>query len=121
MGLFKRAKAGDGKALARLTTLIENDDPATLDALDALGAPTQSPYVIGLTGPPGAGKSTLINELLPHLSSFQKIAVLLVDPSSQISGGAVLGDRVRMLEWGDDRIYVRSQATRGQEGGLSPS
>jgi LAO/AO transport system kinase len=121
VGLFERAASGDGKALARLTTLVENDDPATLAALDALGDPPQSPYVIGLTGPPGAGKSTLINSLLPHLASFRKIAVLLVDPSSQITGGAVLGDRVRMLDWGDDRVFVRSQATRGQEGGLSPS
>jgi LAO/AO transport system kinase len=121
VGLFERAASGDGKALARLTTLVENDDPATLAALDALGDPPQSPYVVGLTGPPGAGKSTLINSLLPHLASFRKIAVLLVDPSSQITGGAVLGDRVRMLDWGDDRVFVRSQATRGQEGGLSPS
>ncbi|HQY30281.1 MAG TPA: GTP-binding protein [Thermomicrobiales bacterium] len=122
MGLFERARAGEGQALARLASLLENDDRATLAALDALGVPEKHPHVIGLTGPPGAGKSSLINVLLPELARCEgRIAVLLIDPSSQATGGAVLGDRVRMLEWGDQRIYIRSQATRGQEGGLAPS
>lgn len=121
MGLFEDARAGHGRSLARLTTLVENDDAGILAELDRRGLPEQLPHVIGLTGPPGAGKSTIINGLLPYFGADQKIAVLLVDPSSRASGGAVLGDRVRMLDWGDERIYLRSQANRGQEGGLAPS
>ncbi|HET7055846.1 MAG TPA: methylmalonyl Co-A mutase-associated GTPase MeaB [Thermomicrobiales bacterium] len=122
MGLFDRARAGDQWALARLATLIENDRPDAVAALDALGAPQRPLHVIGVTGPPGAGKSSLINHLLTELrKEGTRIAVLLVDPSSQATGGAVLGDRVRMLAWGDPDVFVRSQATRGQEGGLAPS
>lgn len=121
MGLFDRARSGDQTALARLATLIENDNAAALAALDALGPPP-AVHVVGITGPPGAGKSSLINLLLAELrKDGRRIAVLLVDPSSQVSGGAVLGDRVRMLPWGDPDVFVRSQATRGQEGGLAPS
>jgi LAO/AO transport system kinase len=122
MGLFDRARAGDQSALARLATLIENDRPDAVAALDSLGAPERPVHVIGVTGPPGAGKSSLINHLLTELrKDGSRIAVLLVDPSSQATGGAVLGDRVRMLSWGDPDVFVRSQATRGQEGGLAPS
>jgi LAO/AO transport system kinase len=122
MGLLDQARAGDQRALARLATLIENDDRGAIVALDSLGMPTGEVYVLGITGSPGAGKSSLINCLLPELQKGdQRIAVLLVDPSSQISGGAVLGDRIRMLERGGPNMFVRSQATRGQEGGLAPS
>jgi LAO/AO transport system kinase len=122
MGLVERARAGDQGALARLATLIENDHADAIAALDALGTPEREVHVVGITGPPGAGKSSLINRLLGELSAEAgRIAVLLVDPSSQVSGGAVLGDRIRMLEWGGPDLFVRSQATRGQEGGLAPS
>jgi LAO/AO transport system kinase len=122
MGLFDRARSGDQAALARLATLIENDGREAIAALDAMGRPPMPVHVIGITGPPGAGKSSLINHLLGELRATKaRIAVLLVDPSSQVSGGAVLGDRVRMLSWGDHDLFVRSQATRGQEGGLAPS
>jgi LAO/AO transport system kinase len=122
MGLFDRARSGDQAALARLATLIENDRPDAIAALDALGLPERPVHVVGITGPPGAGKSSLINHLLAEIrKSGERIAVLLIDPSSQASGGAVLGDRVRMLSWGDPDLFVRSQATRGQEGGLAPS
>ena len=122
MGLFDRARNGDQHALARLSTLIENDDQAAIDALDTLVDPQTPVHVIGITGPPGAGKSSLINHLLTRLrADGDRVAVLLIDPSSQATGGAVLGDRVRMLSWGDENVFVRSQATRGQEGGLAPS
>ena len=122
MGLLDRARDGDQRALARLCSLIEADDPDAIAALDALGDPPSDVQVIGITGPPGAGKSTLINLLLTELrSDGRRIAVLLVDPSSEVTGGAVLGDRVRMLAWGDADVFVRSQANRGQTGGLAPS
>ena len=122
MGLVDRARGGDQRALARLCSLIEADDPGAISALDALGEPPAGIQVVGITGPPGAGKSTLINLLLKELHvQGQRIAVLLVDPSSEVSGGAVLGDRIRMLGWGDDDVFVRSQASRGQSGGLAPS
>jgi GTPase len=122
MGLFDRARSGDQAALARIATLIENDRPDAIAALDALRQSERPVHVVGITGPPGSGKSSLINHLLAELrTDGERIAVLLVDPSSQASGGAVLGDRVRMLSWGDPDLFVRSQATRGQEGGLAPS
>lgn len=122
MGLFDDALAGNQQALARVSTLIENDDPRALAMVDAVPAPEKAPRVIGITGPPGAGKSSLINLLIGELrATGERVAVLLVDPSSRTTGGAVLGDRVRMLAWGDPDVFVRSQATRGQEGGLAPS
>jgi LAO/AO transport system kinase len=122
MGLFDRAIAGDQSALARIATLVENDNQEAIAALEALGSPERAAHVVGITGPPGVGKSSLINRLLAELRKDNtRIAVLLVDPSSQATGGAVLGDRVRMLAWGDPDVFVRSQASRGQEGGLAPS
>ena len=122
MGLFDRAASGDGAALARLATLLENDDSETIAALDALGRPGNQPHVVGITGPPGAGKSSLINLLLPLIAAQgSRVAVLLVDPSSRQTGGAVLGDRIRMQDRGNDLLFIRSQASRGQEGGLAPS
>ena len=122
MGLFDRAIAGDQSALARIATLVENDNQDAISALESLGPPERAVHVVGITGPPGVGKSSLINHLLAELRNADtRIAVLLVDPSSQATGGAVLGDRVRMLAWGDSDVFVRSQASRGQEGGLAPS
>ena len=122
MGLLDQARAGDQRALARLCSMIEADDARAIEALDALGEPPAEIQVIGITGPPGSGKSTLINLLLRELrADGERIAVLLVDPSSEVSGGAVLGDRIRMLAWGDADVFVRSQAARGQTGGLAPS
>jgi LAO/AO transport system ATPase len=102
--------------------MIEADDPTALAALDALGETPAEIQVVGITGPPGSGKSTLINLMLRELrSAGTRIAVLLIDPSSEVTGGAVLGDRIRMLSWGDADVFVRSQASRGQAGGLAPS
>jgi LAO/AO transport system kinase len=104
-----------------LATLLENEDPRGLETLDVLFPLTGRAHVVGLTGPPGAGKSTLVAALLgPIRAAGRRVAVLAVDPSSPISGGAVLGDRVRMMDrHADDGVFVRSMASRGRQGGLA--
>jgi len=107
--------------LPRLATLVENEDERGLDALDALFPLTGQAHIVGVTGPPGAGKSTLIAALLGRIrSTGRRVAVIAVDPSSPISGGAVLGDRIRMMgSHADDGVFVRSMASRGRQGGLA--
>jgi LAO/AO transport system kinase len=107
------------RVLARLATGIENRDPQALASLAALG-PGHA-RIVGITGPPGAGKSTLVAALAGELRSRGKtVAILAVDPSSRITGGAILGDRIRMQRHHDDpSIFIRSLATRGCTGGLS--
>jgi LAO/AO transport system kinase len=114
-------KQGDIKALARSISLVENSGAGYEQLLEAL------PYndmasVIGITGPPGAGKSTLVDALIGHLvDNGKKVAVLCVDPSSPFNLGAVLGDRIRMSNWyTHPNVYIRSLATRGSMGGLNP-
>jgi LAO/AO transport system kinase len=104
-----------------LATLVENEDPRGLEALDALFSLTGQAHVVGVTGPPGAGKSTLVAALLGHVrAAGRRVAVLAVDPSSTISGGAVLGDRIRMMDrHADDGVFIRSMASRGRQGGLA--
>jgi LAO/AO transport system kinase len=116
-----RIQGSDLRALPRLATLVENEDPRALEALDALFPLTGQAQVVGVTGPPGAGKSTLIAALLGHVrAASRRVAVLAVDPSSPISGGAVLGDRIRMMDrHADDGVFVRSMASRGRQGGLA--
>lgn len=118
--LLAQVKAGDTRALARALTLAENSDSTLVAALDAARAP--QPRRIGVTGPPGAGKSTLVSALVRQLraSGAAKVAVVAVDPSSPFSGGALLGDRLRMAEHTlDAGVYVRSMAARGHFGGLA--
>lgn len=119
--LIERFRAGERGALARVLSLIENRHPASSEILDRLYRDTGRALTIGITGPPGGGKSTLVNALIREFRSRDKtIAVIAIDPSSAISGGAALGDRIRMLEnWDDDGVYVRSMATRGALGGLA--
>jgi LAO/AO transport system kinase len=107
--------------LPRLASLVENEDPRGLDALDALFSLSGHAHVVGVTGPPGAGKSTLVAALLGQIrASGRRVAVLAVDPSSPISGGAVLGDRIRMMDrLADDGVFVRSMSSRGRQGGLA--
>jgi len=120
--LLHKAKEGDRRALARLISLVENESDGYQELLKSMPVNNQVP-VIGVTGPPGAGKSTLISALLKKLTEENpdvKIAVLAVDPSSPFTRGALLGDRLRMNEhFNNPNIYIRSLATRGALGGLS--
>lgn len=113
-------RAGDEKAIARSISLIENESPGYNELLQSL-PPSQVP-VIGITGPPGAGKSTLVDALIDELVTQQKkVAVLCVDPSSPFNLGALLGDRIRMSDWyNHPNVFIRSLATRGSLGGLHP-
>ena len=119
--LFEAALAGDRSAVARLLSLIErgDDDARTVGRL-AYARSTEG-YTVGLTGAPGAGKSTLTSALIGHLRSMEiELAVLAIDPSSPFTGGAILGDRVRMQDHATDPgVFIRSMATRGHLGGLS--
>jgi LAO/AO transport system kinase len=119
--LAERVRAGDPRALARAMTLIENDAPEAAAIVRQLFPQTGRAYLIGLTGPPGAGKSTLVDQLVRHLrAAGQTIGVIAVDPTSPYTGGAILGDRVRMqAHAGDSGVFIRSMATRGHLGGLA--
>ena len=107
--------------MARLLTQVENDTPAGREALRALFAASGRAHVVGVTGPPGAGKSTLVNRLIATWRGRgRSVAVVAIDPSSSLTGGATLGDRVRMMEtWADEGVFIRSMATRGALGGLA--
>lgn len=121
--LRERLLNGDRRALARMVTLIENESPVARQALAELHQHTGRAHIIGVTGAPGAGKSTLVTHLVRELRKRErKIGVVAVDPSSPFTGGALLGDRIRMMELaGDPNIFIRSMASRGSLGGLSAS
>lgn len=113
-------KQGNAKTLARCISYIENEAAGYEDLLQQL-PPSQTP-IIGITGPPGAGKSTLVDALIGLLVKDEKsVAVICVDPSSPFNLGALLGDRIRMSEWyNNPKVFIRSLATRGSLGGLHP-
>lgn len=113
---------GERLALARLLTLVENDTPKGRAALDGLFPYTGNAYLVGVTGSPGTGKSSFVNQVAKAFRArgVGKVAVIAVDPSSPFSGGALLGDRVRMRDLsGDPGVFIRSMASRGALGGLS--
>ena len=112
---------GNQLAAARLIRLLEEGDPAGINGLKTLYPQTGKAFVLGVTGPPGAGKSTLLTYIISELRQRQlKVGVVAVDPSSPFSGGALLGDRLRMRRHTEDKgVFIRSMATRGHMGGLS--
>ncbi|HEX6477627.1 MAG TPA: methylmalonyl Co-A mutase-associated GTPase MeaB [Ktedonobacteraceae bacterium] len=121
--IVERLLNGDRRALARMVTLIENESPQARRYLAQLHQHAGHAHIIGVTGAPGAGKSTLVTHLVRELRNRdRKIGVVAVDPTSPFSGGAILGDRIRMMELaGDSNVFIRSMASRGSLGGLSAS
>ncbi len=119
--LVERMLSGDRLALAKLMTLVENRAPETTEVMSRLHDHGGQSYVVGITGPPGAGKSTLLDCLVTELrAAGQTIGIVAVDPSSPFSGGAVLGDRIRMQShFLDEGVFIRSLSARGRVGGLA--
>ena len=119
--LSERIRAGDVRAAARLMREIDDGRPQAEATLRALYPHTGGAFVLGVTGPPGAGKSTLVDTLIKlHRQAGERVGVVAIDPSSAITGGAILGDRIRMQRHAlDEQVFIRSLATRGQLGGLS--
>ena len=118
--LIRNLRNGDVRAVARLLTLIEDEDEEAEQILKEIWELTEKSYIIGITGPPGAGKSTIVDVLArTAIDQGHKVGVLAVDPTSPFSGGAVLGDRLRMSSAHESGIFIRSVASRGHLGGLA--
>jgi LAO/AO transport system kinase len=116
-------RAGEIRALARAISLIEDDAPVATELMQAIYPHTGRAYLVGVTGPPGAGKSTLVDKLTAETRKLgETVGVIAVDPTSPFTGGAILGDRLRMqAHSADPEVFIRSMATRGQLGGVSRS
>jgi len=119
--LVEGVRAGDRRALARAISLVENGDPLSYELVRALYPETGGAYSIGITGPPGVGKSTLIAALVRHVREQERtVGVISVDPSSPFTQGALLGDRIRLSDhFLDAGVFIRSMGTRGHQGGLA--
>src|SRR5580704_14967796 len=119
--LIKQLRSGDARTLARAISMVENRSPGWAELLKALFPQTGHARILGLTGAPGAGKSTLVDQLAKHYrKSNHTVGIIAVDPTSPYTGGAILGDRIRMQDhFSDPGIYIRSMATRGSLGGLA--
>ena len=119
--LSERVLAGDPRAVARAISLIEDEGPAGAALIQQIFARTGRAYLVGVTGPPGAGKSTLVDRMTSELRAANRtVGVVAIDPTSPFTGGALLGDRVRMqAHAGDPGVFIRSMATRGHLGGVA--
>jgi LAO/AO transport system kinase len=119
--LVEGVRAGDRRALARAITLVESSDPLSYELIRELYPSTGNAYAVGVTGPPGVGKSSLISALVRHVrSSNAAVGVISVDPSSPFTRGALLGDRIRLADhFLDPEVFIRSMGTRGHLGGLA--
>src|SRR6185312_13716967 len=119
--LVAAVRAGDRRALARAITLVENGDPLAYDVVHDVYPDTGNAYSVGLTGPPGVGKSSILSALIRHVRAQQrKVGVVSVDPSSPFTHGALLGDRIRLTDhFLDPDVFIRSMGTRGHLGGLA--
>jgi len=119
--LLEKVRQGNVRAIARVITLIENSEEAAHSAVSELYPYTGKAHIVGVTGPPGSGKSTLVNEIAKQLvAEGEQVAIIAVDPSSPYTGGALLGDRVRMQDLSANQsIFIRSMASRGTLGGLA--
>lgn len=117
----QRILDGDRRALAQVISLLENQEQEGFNILKELYPHTGQAHIIGLTGPPGAGKSSLVDRMIQEIRTRgHKVAVVAVDPTSPFTGGAILGDRIRMQRWASDPgVYIRSMGTRGSLGGLA--
>ncbi len=121
--IVKGLLAGERRALARAISIVDNDEPESREIIKQIFSRTGNIRSVGFTGPGGAGKSSLLGKLIPECEALgYKVAVLAVDPTSPITGGAILGDRVRMQgSLGNEKVFMRSMASRGAMGGISKS
>src|ERR671939_694393 len=123
LAIVKGLLSGERRALARAISIVDNDEPESHEIIKQIFSKTGNIRTVGFTGPGGAGKSTLVGKLIPECQALgYKVAVLAIDPTSPITGGAILGDRVRMQgNLDDEKVFMRSMASRGAVGGVSKS